>query len=185
MPSFPLIVRGMPLTQRAGQPDEIQFDRGILPLSAPLADPPVHRVLNLRMFCNYRVPRVPGAREAILDTGAPLSLIPRWLWRDQFGWREGVHFDVCDFAGLGPFLDAQLLSHVYRCRIVRLKVPVEVAGTDLRGPRFTVENMIVQFPETDHPRLTVFGLWGGVFEGRRLVVDRPPTADDLTARFEW
>lgn len=45
--------------------------------------------------------------------------------------------------------------------------------------------MIAQFPETDHPRLTVFGLWGGVFEGRRLIVDRTPTADDIAAHFDW
>jgi hypothetical protein len=136
------------------------------------------------MFCNYRVPRVPGVREAILDTGAPISVFPRWLWREQFGWREGVHFEVCDFAGVGSFLDAQLLNASYRCRVVRLKVPVEVAGSNPSHPRFRVENLIAQLPETDQPRLTVFGLWGGVFEGRRLV-DRLPTSDDLAVRFDW
>lgn len=185
MPSFPLIVRGMPLTQRVGQPDQIRFEHGVLPLTTPLTGPPLVHVLNLRLSCNYRIPRVPGVREAILDTGAPLSLIPRWLWRDQFNWREGVHFDVCHFVGLGPWLDAQLLGTSFRCRIVRLKVPVEVAGTNLRGPRFSVENMIAQLPEADAPTFTLFGLWGGVFDGRRLVVDRVPTADALTARFEW
>jgi hypothetical protein len=142
-------------------------------------------VRNFRLFCNFRVPPVPGAWEAVLDTGAPLSLIPRERWRDQFCWREGVHFEVCDFAGLGPFIDSQLLSHAFRCRIVRLKVPVEVSGPNPRDPRFRIDNLIAQLPEGDHPRLTVFGLWGGVFEGRRLIVDRTAGGDDLTARFEW
>lgn len=185
MPALPLIIRGLDLTQRTGQPDEVRFDKGILPLSAPLSNPTLPRVRHFRMYCNFRVPPVSGMFEAILDTGAPLSLIPRERWRDQFNWREGVHFDVCDFAGLGPLLDAQLLSHAYRCRIVRLKVPVEVAGPHPRDPRFRIDNLVAQFPETDHPRLTVFGLWGGVFEVRRLVVDRTPNGDDLTARFEW
>jgi hypothetical protein len=107
------------------------------------------------------------------------------LWRDQFGWREEVHFEVCDFAGLGPLLEAQLLKHAFRCRIVRLRVSVEVAGSAFDAPRFRIDNMIAQLPETEQPKLTLFGLWGGVFEGRRLAVDRVPNADDLAARFEW
>lgn len=31
----------------------------------------------------------------------------------------------------------------------------------------------------------LLGLWGGVFEGRRLVVDRLSETNDLAARFEW
>jgi hypothetical protein len=185
MPSFPLIVRGLDITQRAGQSDEVHFDDGVLPLSVPFANPPFHRVRNFRLFCNFRVPPVSGAWEAILDSGAPLSLIPRRRWRDEFRWRDGVHYDVCEFAGLGPLLDAQLLNASYHCRIVRLKVPVEISGPHPRDPRFRVENLIAQLPETDHPRLTVFGLWGGVFEGRQLHVDRRPNSDDLAARMVW
>ena len=64
MPSLPLIIRGMYLTQRAGQPGEVRFEHGVLPLTSPLTNPPFDRVLNLRMFCNYRIPRVPGVRES-------------------------------------------------------------------------------------------------------------------------
>jgi hypothetical protein len=35
MPSLPLIIRGMPLTQKSGQPDEVRFERGIFPLNTP------------------------------------------------------------------------------------------------------------------------------------------------------
>jgi len=185
MPSMPLVIKKLPFVHRKGQPDEVRFEGGVLPLSAPLAGPQLGRVRYLRTVCNYRVPPISGAREAILDTGAALSLIPRGQWRDDFGWREGVHFEVCDFAGLGPLLDAQLLSHAFRCRIVRLKVPVVVAGSLVDGPRFQIDNLVAQLPETEQPKLTLLGLWGGVFEGRRLVVDRVPNGDDLTARFDW
>jgi hypothetical protein len=185
MPSLPLIVRGITLTQRRGQPGEVEFPHGVLPLASPLADPPFSRVRALRVLCNYRVPPVSGVREAILDTGAMLSLFPRELWRDQFRWREGVHFDVCDFAGLGSVFDAQLLGTGYRCRIARLRVPVEVASPTPNGPRFRVDNMITQLADDNDPKLTLFGLWGGVFENRRLAVERPLPTDDLTARLEW
>jgi hypothetical protein len=44
--------------------------------------------------------------------------------------------------------------------------------------------LVAQLPETAQPRFTVFGLWGGVFEGRTLVVDRRTNSDDIAARFE-
>jgi hypothetical protein len=184
MPSLPLIVRGITLTQRRGQPDEVEFPHGVLPLANPLAGPPLARVRALRLVCNYRVPPVSGVREAILDTGAMLSLFPRELWRDQFRWREGVHFDLCDVVGLGSVFDAQLLGIGYRCHLARLRVPVEVAGPSPTGPRFRVENLVTQLVDDAEPRLTLFGLFGGVFEDRRLAVERSPT-DDLVARMEW
>ncbi len=148
-----------------------------LPSPNPLDKPTVEE-------CHAEMTRYFDTPGSVLDPGAPLSLLPRWLWRDQFRWREGIHFDVCDIAGLGSVFDAQLLGTGYRCRVARLRVPVEVASPTPTGPRFCVDNLIIQLVDDAEPRLTIFGLFGGVFESRRLAVERQPS-DDLTARLEW
>ena len=70
---------------------------------------------------------------------------------------------------------------------MRLKVPIELAGKS--GDRLRVEHLIAQLAEPatvrDDPKFAVFGLWGGVFEDRRVVVGRQPNGDDLVARLEW
>jgi hypothetical protein len=185
MPSLALIVRGAAVVQRAGTPEEVRFPNGVLPLAAPLVSPPLSRLRHLRLICNFRVPPVAGVREAILDTGAPFTLVPRYLWRDEFRWKEGRDFEVCDIAGVGPYLDAMLLADDYRCRVVRLKVPVEIAGSVPAAPRLIVQNLVAQLPESDSPKRMIFGLWGGVFTGCRLAVEASPTPEDLAARLEW
>lgn len=73
MPTLPLIVRPLGITQRKGQPDEITFPDGILPLTTPLATPPMSQVRLFRLLCNFRVQPVPGVWEAIID---PARLLP-------------------------------------------------------------------------------------------------------------
>jgi hypothetical protein len=122
----------------------------------------------------------------ILDTGAHFALFPRHVWRDRYAWQEGRHFESCHIAGVGPFLGSRLVNHSFRVRLVRLKVPVELAGRS--GDRLKLDHLIAQLAEPttprDDPKFAVLGLFGGVFESRRLAVDHT-TADDLTARLEW
>ncbi len=121
-----------------------------------------------------------------LDTGAHFALFPQRFWRDRFGWIEGRHFESCHISGIGPLTGGRLLAQFFRVRLVRLKVPVELAGKS--GDRLRVERLIAQLAEPatprDDPKFAVLGLFGGVFESRRLAVERS-TADDLTARLEW
>jgi hypothetical protein len=57
-------------------------DDGVLPLDPPL--PGLDRVLLRRLYCWLRVPPIPGAYKAVIDTGAPLTVFPHRLWNHQF-----------------------------------------------------------------------------------------------------
>ena len=62
-----------------------------------LLDPPLpglNRVLLRRLYCWLRVPPVPGAQVAYLDTGAPLTYFPHDVWHDTFHWQAGRDYAV-------------------------------------------------------------------------------------------
>ena len=48
-----------------------------------------------------------------------------------------------------------------------------------------IDRFVAQLSDSDEPNEMPLRLWGGVFEGRRLIVDRTPTADDIAAHFDW
>jgi hypothetical protein len=170
---------------------EAVFPGGNVPLSPPLAGPLLSAIRLRRLRCMCRVALSPspgdfGLADATLDTGCPITLIPKNVWQATFRLREGVHFDVCHIADFGERFRSQLLGASLTCRVVRLKVPVVLAGTSYAAENLLrIDNLIAQLSDTDEPKEMLLGLWGGVFEGRRLVVDRTPDGDDLTARFEW
>lgn len=156
---------------------------GNLDLSSPVAG--LNRVLLRQLVCSLRVPPVPGVYEAILDTGAPLTIFPYKLWHHQFKWQAAQHFDELSVANLGTTLTGQLLGYRYSCRLARLRVPVELAGRDPKGDRLRLDSLICQLAEQGGPPYIILGLWGGVFAGRRLVVEPQPNSDDLQARLEF
>lgn len=170
---------------------EAAFPGGNVPLSPPLTQPPLAflRLRRLRCQCRVTLSAAPGDfgfADAVVDTGCPISLIPKHVWRGKFQLEEGKHFDVCHIADFGERFRSQLLGAALTCRVVRLKVPVVLAGTSYApADLLRIDNLVAQLSDTDEPKEMLLGLWGGVFEGRRLVVDRVPTSDDLTARFEW
>lgn len=93
---------------------------------------------------------------------------------------------MCHVADFGERFRSQLLGSSLTCRVVRLKVPVVLAGTSYMPENLIrIDHLIAQLSDSDEPKEMLLGLWGGVFEGRRLVVDRAPGGDDLVARFEW
>jgi hypothetical protein len=97
-----------------------------------------------QLTCVLRVPRVPGARRAVIDTGAPLSHFPHQVWAHEFNWREGRDFDILPVVG-DPTLRGQLLGYSYTFRLARLRVPVTLAGQNLSGPRLQVDSLVTQF----------------------------------------
>jgi hypothetical protein len=185
MPSLPLFVKGVRLTQRKGTPDEVTFTTGILPLNPSLDAPPFPRVLIRRLSCVVRCPPAPGAVDAILDTGAPITVFPQYVWNDQFKWKAGIHYEECAIDGLGTFVDAQRLSHAYHCRIVRLKVPIVIAGASLSADRLRIDNLIAQLAEVNGPKFSVLGLWGGVFTNRKLEIQSILQSDEISASLVW
>ena len=170
MPSLELFV------EAARRPAIPQFD--VVP---PVAG--VGRVPLRRLVCHLRCPPHSGAYDAVLDTGAPLTIFPHALWSVAFNWRAGRDYDEL------PVAAAHLHGHVagrrYSFTLARLRVPVELAGRDPRGDRLRLDAIVCQLADPAGPPLTLLGLWGGAFPGRRLAVDPTPAGDDLTARLDW
>ena len=110
MPSLSLFVRADKLTLSAVAGGEVEFPSGVLPLDPPLPPPDLPRLLYRRLSVTLRCPPIPGAIDVILDTGAPFTLFPRRVWRDQMNWQEGRHFEVCRVAGIGPLLSSRMLD---------------------------------------------------------------------------
>lgn len=161
---------------------------GLPPKGNLLLDPPLpglNRVLLRRLYCWLRVPPISGAKAAYLDTGAPLSLFPRQVWKNDFHWQAGRDFDELSVAGIGGTLQGQVLGHRYSFRLARLKVPVELTGRDPKGDRLRIDGLVCQPAETGGPPFVLLGLWGGAFVGRRLAVEPRPNSDDLVARLEF
>jgi hypothetical protein len=170
---------------------EAAFPEGNVRLSPKLSDPPLSFLRLRRLPCLYRVALSPsrgdyGFASAIVDTSCPITLIPRHVWKKAFRFEKGKHFEVCGIANLGERMRSQLLGSSLTCRVVRLKVPVVLAGTPHTPENLLrVERLVAQLSDTDEPKEMLLGLWGGVFEGRRLAVDHAATADDIAARFDW
>jgi hypothetical protein len=156
---------------------------GNLLLDHPVAG--LNRVLLRRLNCWLRMPPIPGTYGAVVDTGAPLSVFPHKLWSHQFHWHPGRDFEEISTAGVGSALRSQVLGHRYSCRLALLRVPVEPAGLNLKSPRLRVNSLICLLAEPGGSPAINLGLWGGVFEGRRLQVQRQPNSDDLAAQLEW
>jgi hypothetical protein len=156
---------------------------GNLRLDPPL--PGLSRVLLRRLYCWFRAPPAPGAYEAIVDTGAPLTVIPHRLWNGQFRWQPGRDFDEMSIAGVGSVLRGRVLGRRYSCRLARLRVPVELAGRNPRGDRLRLDSFVCQLAESGGPPAVILGLWGGIFEERRLQIQRQPNSDDVAAQLEW
>lgn len=153
-----------------------------------LLDPPLpglNRVLLRRLYCWLRVPPSPGAKVAYLDTGAPLTTFPEQVWKHDFGWRAGRDYDELAVAGTGPTLQGQALGHRYSFTLARLRIPVELAGRDPKGPRLRLDDLVCQLADANGPPFVLLGLWGGTFTGRRLAVDTLPASDDIGARLEF
>ena len=154
---------------------------GDWPLAAPSRG--LRRIPLRRLTCFLRVPPIPGAKRAIIDTGAPLTYFPHQVWANEFNWREGRDFDILPVVG-NPPLVGQTLSSLYAFRLARLRVPIFLAGRDLTGPRLQIDSLVTQLCEPGGPPVILLGLWGGVLDGRRLAFGSAHDGDP-SAALEW
>jgi hypothetical protein len=174
LPALELLIAKVGLAGALSQTD--------LPLDPPV--PGLNRVPLRRLYCWLRVLAIPGARVAYLDTGAPLTVFPRQVWKNEFNWQAGRDYEELSVAGIGT-LRGQVLGYRYSCRLARLKVPVELAGHDPKGNRLRLDSLVCLLADIGGPPFTILGLWGGVFTGRKLVVETRPNSDDILARLEF
>lgn len=146
--------------------------------------PNLKRVLIRQLSCMMRVAPIPGVEFAYLDIGAPLSIIPYKVWYEKFGWRDGRDYHALNSAGISG-LKGQVLEYHCSFQLAQLRVPVELAGKDLRAKRLRIDSLVCQLADPGGPPFVILGLWGGVFEGHRLAIDRLQGSDDLRASLEW
>jgi hypothetical protein len=175
VPSFELLV-GPPVIR--GMPAD-----GNLVLDPPL--PGLPRVLLRRLKCLFRTPPVSGAWEAVIDTGAPVTVIPHSAWSGAFRWRAGRDYDELAVAGTGTTLRGSLAGVRYSFRLARLRVPVELAGPAPGGPRLRLDGLVCQLADPGGPPYIILGLWGNALDGRAIRVGRRPGSDDLAAQLEF
>lgn len=167
------------------------FPHGNVLLAPALASPTLTHLRLRRLRCACYGYRSVAAGDcdvatALVDTGCPISLFPKHIWQGRFRYEEGEHFEVCSIADFGERVRSQVLGSSLICRTVRLKVPVVLVGTSYAPDHMLrIENLVAQFSDTNEPKQVLLGLWGGVFEGRKLVVDRQSTSDDLATRLVW
>jgi len=130
-----------------------------------------------------RVAPVPGVEVAYLDTGAPLS-IPHSIWSGKYRWKAGRDFEVLNALGTAAF-SGQVLEHRYTFHFVRLRVPIELAGKNLKAKRLRINSLVCQLADPTGLHFIILGLWGGVFEGHSLRVERVPRSNDIRALLRW
>ena len=173
MPALELFVK---------EPDRCIVPDGNLDLDPPVAG--LSRVLIRELSCSLRVPPHPGAYKAVVDTGAPLTVFPRDLWHDRFGWQ----------AGATSTNSPSLASRHFRGRYSATATRSGWRGCGCRwnSPAATRRatgcgstRSCASSPTPAARRSSCLGLWGGALTGRRQAVEPLPGADDLHARLEF
>jgi hypothetical protein len=123
------------------------------------------------------VPPAPDLRApigALIDTGAPLSIIPKDVWQELFEEQQIPH------VGVGG--DDPPSSELGGCRYTWFLGRIEVAALDRWGWVLPAVPVIAKFQRSQDseslPRwMTVVGLEGGFFDGRELT--RRPTDEEF------
>src|SRR5438067_10910209 len=145
---------------------------------------PVPRV---QLRCLLRVPGTPIPRDAILDTGAPLTCFPERIWQP---FREGVDFEWCPFApGVQPPA-GQMAGWRFTFRMARFLVPLALMdySTEVERPDVFAAFATGDPPAhraTNAPPPVIIGLWGGLLEGSRLAIGRDPATGQVTGALEF
>ncbi|MCI0705657.1 MAG: hypothetical protein L0241_31745 [Planctomycetia bacterium] len=128
--------------------------------------------------CLLRLPNQVLPKDAIIDTGAPLTCIPQDIWDSL---RVGVDYEWLPFAaGMQP-PSARIAGWQFTFRIARFLVPVSLLdySTEVERP-----DVICQFADGNPPSYAgrkslppiIIGLWGGLLEGGKIGVERDPSS---------
>lgn len=152
------------------------------PTSSPL-------VIPLPQFrCLARLPGSFLPRDAIIDTGSPLTWVPEAIW-DKL--TEGIDYEVLPWSSGFTPPTSRTAGWNFTYRIARLLGPIELfhlsSNATLVRDRVIVQltdgNPPVRSQNNSPPRI-VIGLYGGLLTGARLHVSTD-AAGHLAGALEW
>lgn len=144
-------------------------------------------VLNIpltRFRCLVEVVGRYALHEAIIDTGAPLTIFPQKVW-SQF--RAGIDFAFLPFATPAP--QAGVVGWRFTYHMAQFLVPLALRDTRLtvRVPR---PDVIAQFAIGDPPGWRsappiLVGTWGGLLEGGSVRIGRDARTNRATGELVY
>ncbi len=125
----------------------------------------------LRLFTVIKVGRRPRRLcDTIIDTGAPLTVFPQRAWRNFAAEVEWLDLPAARAAVSWVAKLRGKTGGERRCRVGR----VRVEAFDLERPPSSLPavNVVAQFEEEDSADDRILtGLFGGILEGRRLILE--------------
>jgi hypothetical protein len=172
MPTLPLTVFQTAAPLRVDEPTGT-------PLAVPLS----------QLRCLAQLPGVFLPRDAIIDTGSPLSWMPERVWNRM---SEGTDYEVLPWSkGFVP-PPGRTAGWNFTYRIARLLRPLTLfvlnANTTLVRDQVVVQladGNPPAFARSNNPLHMVVGLWGGVLEGTALRVGTAAAGGHTVGALEW
>jgi hypothetical protein len=139
--------------------------------------------------CLIRPPGLLLPRDAVIDTGSPLSWLPEAIWSRL---RIGSDYEFLPWpSGFTP-PPVQTAGWNFTFRIARLVQPI-ILFNFATGAELTRDRVVVQLADgnppaaarSNAPPRVVIGLWGGVLEGTSLRISPAPAPGHLAGALEW
>ncbi len=172
MPTLPLTTYYTPSPLRVDEP-------GGGALSLPIS----------QFRCLARLPASFLPRDAIIDTGSPLTLMPEAMWRL---FRPGVDYELLPWSsGFTPPL-GRTAGWNFTFRLARFLQPIILFNLTTRT-ELTRDHVVAQFAvgnppafaRSNAPPRVVIGLWGGLLEGTSLRIATDAATGHVAGALDW
>jgi hypothetical protein len=136
--------------------------------------------------------RITGAllpRDAILDTGSPLSWIPEEIWSRL---SEGTDYEVLPWSSGFVPPPGRTAGWNFTYRIARLLQPLALFNLT-SNTELVRDQVIVQLTDgnppipsgSQKPAIVIIGLWGGILENTNLRISTDPASGHVIGSLEW
>jgi len=137
--------------------------------------------------CLVQLPGGLFPKDAVIDTGAPITWFPENVWRPL---RDGVDFEWLGFPPGVPPPVARISSWQFTYRMVRFLAPLTLMDYSTMVDRPDVVAAFAAgnppaYRTSKAPPPVIVGLWGGLLEGGRLAVGRDPAGGQVTGELEF
>lgn len=172
MPTLPLTTHYPPVLLRVDDPS-----------GAPLAIP-------LPQFrCLTQIAGIFLPRDAVIDTGSPLSWMPEAIWNRL---SEGTDYEVLPWASGFVPPPGRTAGWNFTFRIARLLQPIRLFALTT-SVELVRDRVIVQFADGNPPAFSrgnapprvVIGLWGGLLEGTSLRISTDAATGHIAGSLGW